>query len=748
MSYETKFLYSLIILFLCFQFCTARDTLNTSLPLKDGDLLVSGNGTFALAFFSPGNSRNRYLGIWYNKVAEQTVVWVANRDNPINDTSGVLSIHKSGNLVIHGLDHHSPVWSLNVSNASSASLLDTGNLVVFQTRGVIAWQSFDFPTDTLLPGMKLGVDRRTGLNRFLTSWRSREDPGTGHFSFKIDLNGSPQFFLYKGAVRHWRTGPWNGLRWSGVPWMTPNFIFKASYVDNQDEVSIMYSIRDPSIFSRMIVNESGSVERLTWHDSEHKWGAFWSAPKDQCDQYSNCGGYGECNRYITGEFECKCLPGFEPRSTRDWYLRDGTRGCIRKKGAQVCGDGEGFVRLARAKVPDSTTAVVNMSLGQTECREKCLRNCSCTGYTVADITSAADKGGSGSMTWHGELIDTREFSSGGQDLYIRVDAEALAQYSGSQHSHGKKKALVEITVASAAFLLLIISLLSCLIVRKIKGNTSGSPAGKDFNETGTNSDLAIFDLKVIIAATDNFSSANKLGQGGFGEVYKNEVTLIAKLQHRNLVRLIGCCIRRDEKILIYEYLPNKGLDSFISDTSRSSFLDWRKRFDIIMGIARGMLYLHQNSRLRIIHRNLKASNILLDAAMNPKILILDWLDYLEGTKFKLTQIGGRKNNSYYQDNYVNLIGHVWDLWKQGKALEVVDASLGDSYAIEEVARCIHIGLLCVQELAIHWPTMSNVAVMLCNETAVLAPYQPAFIFKNGKGPYSSSTSLVGLSFFK
>ncbi|XAR66349.1 Non-specific serine/threonine protein kinase [Bertholletia excelsa] len=598
--------------------------------------------------------------------------------------------------------------------------------------------------------------------------------------------------------------------------MTTNFIFNISYVDNQDEVSIMYSIRDPSIFSRMIVNESGSVERLTWHDSEHKWGAFWLAPKDQCDQYSNCGGYGECNPYIAGEFECKCLPGFEPRSTRDWYLRDGTGGCIRKKGAQVCGDGEGFVRLARAKVPDSTTAVVNMSLGQKECREVCLRNCSCTGYTVADITSAADKGGSGCMTWHGELIDTREFSSGGQDFYVRVDAEALAQYSESQHSHGKKKALVEITVASAAFLLLIISLLSCLIVRKIKArradsrflfSPSGSPAGKDFNETGTNSDLPIFDLKVIIAATDNFSSANKLGQGGFGEVYKgqlhngqeiavkrlaknsgqgveefkNEVTLIAKLQHRNLVRLIGCCIQRDEKILIYEYLPNKGLDSFIFDTSRSSFLDWRKRFDIIMGIARGLLYLHQDSRLRIIHRDLKASNVLLDAAMNPKISDFGMARLFGGDQIEantnrvvgtygymspeyamegifsiksdvfsfgvllLEIISGRKNNSYYQDNSVNLIGYVWDLWKEGKALEVVDASLGNSYVTKEVARCIHIGLLCVQELAIHRPTMSNVAFMLCNETALPTPNQPAFIFKNGTGPYSSSTSTVALA---
>ncbi|KAK2977051.1 hypothetical protein RJ640_011662, partial [Escallonia rubra] len=172
-----------------------------------------------------------------------------------------------------------------------------------------------------------------------------------------------------------------------------------------------------------------------------------------------------------------------------------------------------------------------------------------------------------------------------------------------------------------------------------------SPEGEGIDETGTSADLPFYSLSIIAAATENFSIANKLGEGGFGLVYKgrlrngqaiavkrlsnssgqgveefkNEVTLIAKLQHRNLVRLLGCCIQKEEKMLIYEYMPNKGLDSIIFDKEKGSLVDWRKRFEITLGIARGMLYLHQDSRLRIIHRDLKASNVLLDAAMNPKI---------------------------------------------------------------------------------------------------------------------------------
>ncbi|XP_040971413.1 G-type lectin S-receptor-like serine/threonine-protein kinase At1g11410 [Gossypium hirsutum] len=169
---------------------------------------------------------------------------------------------------------------------------------------------------------------------------------------------------------------------------------------------------------------------------------------------------------------------------------------------------------------------------------------------------------------------------------------------------------------------------------------------EDNNERGKGDlEVPLFDFQTISIATNNFSLQNKLGQGGFGAVYKgilengqeiavkrlskksgqgidefkNEVLCISKLQHRNLVKLLGCCIEPHERLVIYEFMPNKSLDSFIFDEKQRILLDWPKRFQIINGIARGLLYLHQDSRLRIIHRDLKASNILLNYEMTPKI---------------------------------------------------------------------------------------------------------------------------------
>ncbi|EXC29548.1 G-type lectin S-receptor-like serine/threonine-protein kinase [Morus notabilis] len=272
----------LILLIFVYQpFCLSLvlDSITPNNTVKDGDVLLSGQKTFALGFFSPGKSRYRYVGIWYYKDPEKTAVWVANRDDPINETSGVLAIDSKGRLIIYAKDQNSPIWSANVSVPSEkssssfiAKLLDVGNLVLIkQDNSTVIWQSFDYPTNTYLPFMKLGLNRKSGLNRFISSWKSADDPGTGNCTYRIDSTGYPQMFAYKNRVPFWRAGSWTGQRWSGVPTMTNGFLDNTSYVNNQDEISVMYGISTDSnsVFSRFVIEESETVRQFTWQDQGH-----------------------------------------------------------------------------------------------------------------------------------------------------------------------------------------------------------------------------------------------------------------------------------------------------------------------------------------------------------------------------------------------------------------------------------------------------------------------------------------------
>ncbi|XP_056171976.1 cysteine-rich receptor-like protein kinase 10 isoform X2 [Syzygium oleosum] len=310
----------------------------------------------------------------------------------------------------------------------------------------------------------------------------------------------------------------------------------------------------------------------------------------------------------------------------------------------------------------------------------------------------------------------------------------------------------------------------------------------------TDAESLRYDLATIQAATDNFSDQNKLGEGGFGEVFqgrlpngqqiavkrlsqssgqgaeefKNEVVLVAKLQHRNLVRLLGFCLEGEEKLLVYEFVPNKSLDYFLFDPEKSRQLDWSRRYKIVCGIARGMLYLHEDSRLRIIHRDLKASNILLDSEMIPKISdfgmarifgvdqtqentnkIVGTFGYMSPEyamhgQFSvksdvysfgvllLELVSGKKNSFFYQaDGGEDFASYAWKNWRDGTPLEVLDPAIEDSYSRNEVLRCLHISLLCVQEDPMDRPTMANIVLMLSSYSVTLAqPQQPAFFLRS------------------
>ncbi|KAJ6791189.1 receptor-like serine/threonine-protein kinase SD1-8 [Iris pallida] len=774
----------LILLSILATTSSARDTITPTQPLEDNETLVSSGSHFALGFFTPTASNNRYLGLWYYKITEQTILWVANRDKPVIGSTGRLSITSGGALMITD-NMSSVVWSVNSTGLSDpvAQLLDTGNFVVKEgedrSTGTYAWQGFDHPTDTILPGMMVGLDRRTGRNSTVTSWKSDNDPSLGSYYGFMDSRGVPEMYLYLGTQKIWRSGAWNGVRLSGSPDTATNQFFSFRFLMNDREVTYWYVTPNDSVVSRIVVNQTGVVQRDVWLWESSQWSNFWYAPEDPCDNYGHCGPYGACDPNSSPACKCLLPAAFAPKNPVNWGLREGSDGCVRKTRLDCRNGTDGFLRVGNVKLPESANGTEDTSLNLDECKAKCLMDCSCTAYASANISG----GGSGCIVWFSELMDIRLYVGDGQDLYVRVAAADIVSPKPSQKSRNMMVVVLAIFFSG----ILLLACIGCFLWRRKKMRRGAG---------GNDLDLPLFEFSTIAASTEQFSEENKLGEGGFGPVYKgtlksgqeiavkrlsktsfqgleefkNEVVLIAKLQHRNLVRLHGCCIKEEERMLIYEYMPNKSLDFFLFGKEKAILLDWQKRFQIIIGVARGLLYLHQDSRFRIIHRDLKAGNVLLDKEMNPKIsdfgmariLMGDETDYntrkIVGTYgymspeyamdgifsvksdvfsfgvLVLETVSGKKNRgAYSHSHHINLLSHTWSLWKEGKSMQLVDESISYSYpmATDEVLRCIKLGLLCVQEKPEDRPLMSSVILMLGSDIASLPqPKQPGFAIRS------------------
>lgn len=291
----------------------------------------------------------------------------------------------------------------------------------------------------------------------------------------------------------------------------------------------------------------------------------------------------------------------------------------------------------------------------------------------------------------------------------------------------------------------------------------------------------LFPFETLLAATKDFHPTHKLGEGGFGPVFKgklddgreiavkklshssnqgkkefmNEAKLLARVQHRNVVNLLGYCVHGVEKLLVYEYVTNESLDKLLFKSNRREELDWKRRYDIIAGIAKGLLYLHEDSHNCIIHRDIKASNILLDDKWVPKIADFGMArlfpedqthvntrvagtngymapeyvmhghlsvkaDVFSFGVLVLELISSQRNSSFnLQVDAQNLIDWAYKLYKKGRSLEIMDSTLASSAANDQVAMCIQIGLLCTQGDPQLRPTMRRVVVMLSKKHGTL-----------------------------
>ncbi|XP_061362286.1 G-type lectin S-receptor-like serine/threonine-protein kinase At4g03230 isoform X2 [Gastrolobium bilobum] len=935
----TKSMRTIVIIFLLyvwllcfFQPCIATDVLKVGDKITGDQRIVSAGKKFVLGFFSPQKSTNGlecYIGIWYNQsenLNPETVVWVGNRDNPV-DSSGIFQIANDGNLVVK--DSSGQIyWSSKLEGSSSRNktmkLMDSGNLVLLDDLGTsYLWQSFRHPTDTFLPGMKMDA------NLTLTSWRSADDPRSGSFTFKLPITGDTRnFMVYNQSQLYWAHDGLDSEDMSPVINFLDNFTLNVSSFKYLNQTMSLKQY-DYGV-SRLLMNYTGEFQFLKLDNL--KWSNICGRPADKCDIHNYCGSFSSCNKnnWIT----CKCLPGFSPISKDNQHLGERFQGCVRT--STSCTNMK-FLTLKMIKVgnPDKRFSTVS----EAECKSLCLNRClnsQCQAYSYnlsssynrspltcgiwtrdlptlqeeqhdeerdlsilvksSDIASTPrscepcgtymipyplstgpncgdpmynkfncdNSTGQVSFMMPGEKsyqvtwIDehARRFSIQTNDSYhcdsisgyqndkvnapfnvtdwcfkddqieiswLPAPEPACSEYKDCKNwlhstcnatSEGQRRCLCDSNYQWNA------SNLSCTqdgVSTRIQESLYDSERhvkhliglGSLEEKDSEGIEVPYYTFRSILAATDNFSDSNKLGQGGYGPVYKgrfprghdaavkrlssvsaqglqefkNEVVLIAKLQHRNLVRLRGYSIKGDEKILVYEYMPNKSLDSFIFDRTRTLLLDWHMRFDIILGIARGLLYLHQDSRLRVIHRDLKSSNILLDEEMNPKIsdfglakifggketeastqrvvgtygymapeYALDGLFSIKSDVFSfgvvlLEILSGKRNTGFYESKQISsLLGYAWGLWTENKLLDLMDPSVGESCNENQFVKCAHIGLLCVQDDPGDRPTMANVMTMLDSEIATIPiPTQPTFFVRNRLSSTASSSSKPEIS---
>ncbi|XP_038693170.1 G-type lectin S-receptor-like serine/threonine-protein kinase At2g19130 [Tripterygium wilfordii] len=748
----------------------AADTISGNQSISGDQTLVSPGGDFILGFFKPGNSSNNYIGMWYGKVSTQTIVWVANRDNPISDIHSSELRISDGNLVLFD-ESKSPIWSTSVNSTSSspveAALRDDGNLVLRDGSNStdLLWQSLDHPTNTWLPGGRLGLNKRTGETQLLLSWKNEQDPAPGLFNLELDPNGTSQYYiLWNRSQTYWTSGTWNGKIFSDVPEMTANYIYDFSYVTNDNENYFTYSLKDKTIISRFVMDVSGRIQQLSWLENSKQWNLFWSQPRTQCEVYSFCGAFGSCND--NSQVPCTCLTGFEPKSQADWDLLDYSGGCKRKTSLQ-CGN----TSLPNGQ-SDKFAVTPNVNLNQDsqkkdvgsseECKSTCLSDCSCTAYAYDS---------NGCSIWIGDLSVTQlaGTSSNGMTVNIRL---AASEFNSSSNNRGMMIGVIVGSVTAVVFLVI----LALIYTRHRMRRTIKAKA--------VDGSLLAFGYRDLQNATKNFSE--KLGGGGFGSVFKGvlpdssviavkklegisqgekqfrtEVSTIGTIQHVNLVRLRGFCSEGSRRLLVYDYMPNVSLDSHLFHEKNLKVLDWKTRYQIALGTARGLTYLHEKCRECIIHCDIKPENILLDAQFCPKVadfglaklvgrefsrvlttmrgtrgyLAPEWISGVAITPkadvysygmmvFEL--VSGKRNAAESEDGKVKFFPS-WaasQIIQGGDVLSLLDPRLEENADVAELTKVCKVACWCIQDDETFRPSMGQVVQILEGVVDVSMPPLP------------------------
>ncbi|RWR86149.1 putative receptor protein kinase ZmPK1 [Cinnamomum micranthum f. kanehirae] len=634
----------LSLFFSCIHSCFSLSSLykGSSLSVEDeSDHLISSDSSFTCGFYKVGTNAYSF-SIWVTNSIDKTIVWTANRDRPVNGRKSRMWLHPDGTMVIKDADD-STIWSANTSTpeVDRAELLNSGNLVLKNPSGRILWQSFDFPTDTLLP-LQLITKGKS-----LLSSSGRGDSSSGFFVLHFDSDN---------VLRMMYDGP----EISSVYWPNPDFdlwgnlrtSFNSSRLAVLDETGL-FSSSDKfnftasdmglGIIRRLTLDFDGNLRLYSLNESTGLWGISWAAFAQECNVHGICGRYGVC--VYTPKPMCSCPPGYEVSDPADW-----NKGC-KPKFKTSC-DSQQF-RFVALPYTDYYGFDLNYSTGISleECRNICLKDCSCRAFQYR-VGLCYAKGalfnGRRTPNFPGtiylklpkslevqepsELNKSEPICNSSQGEVVIGSSEMFTNGGSKEYTHFFWFALgvgvVEILFIATGW---------WSLFRKQGMPKEGYQAISDQFRRFTYAELK--------KATRNFKE--ELGRGASGAVYKGvlgdkravgvkklwnviqgeeefwaEVSTIGRINHMNVVRMWGYCAEVKHRLLVSEYIEGGSLDNHLfssGGTNPANALGWNERFKIAVGMAKGLAYLHHECLEWVVHCDVKPENILLDKDFEPKI---------------------------------------------------------------------------------------------------------------------------------
>ncbi|XP_059631080.1 putative receptor protein kinase ZmPK1 [Cornus florida] len=638
------FLFIVISLLLSSPFSSStllRLTKGLSLSVeKPNNVLISANGVFSSGFYQVG--KNAYcFAIWYSQSLDDgnhTVVWMANRDTPVNGRRSKLSLLKTGNIILTDVDQR--IWATETTTTSlvQLELYDTGNLVLHTLEGKILWQSFNSPTDTLLPLQPLTQ------NTMLVSSRSQSNYSSGFYKLYFDDDNvlRLQFDDLEKSSFYWPS-----------PWAQPWDLGRITY--NNSRIAVLdpsghFKSSDNFKFSaadlgtgpkrRLTVDVDGNLRLYSLNKGA--WVVTWQAMSNPCSVHGICGPNSVCNYHRQGGRRCNCIPGFKMKNHTDWSY-----GC--EPYFNVLCDEEAVFK----KHPhlDFYSQEIGYSRNVTfeSCKEMCSQSCNCigfqykfeikSGYYLCYAKALLLDGTEGiEHTMYIKLPKSKLSSFDKPTREFRLDCSQ--QVTTPLYRNYKKKqenSMVKFMLwfACGCGGVEIIGFLFVLYVL-YKDRQGSRATEKGYLQVGTG--FRKYTYAELKKATRNFSI--EIGRGGSGVVYKGtlsdnrvaaikrlteanqgeeeflaEVSTIGRLNHMNLTETWGYCVEGKHRLLVYEYMEHSSLAENIT----SNTLDWKKRFEIALGTAKGLAYLHEECLEWVLHCDVKPHNILLDSNYQPKV---------------------------------------------------------------------------------------------------------------------------------